>query len=69
MLPFLATGRGDMAKAKSAYGHGKRISPVDVHVGVRVRRHQFNEEFREYVDQQVVSAEAKPLYGSHEAQT
>ena len=26
-----------MAKAKSAYGHGKRISPVDVHVGVRVR--------------------------------
>ena len=26
-----------MAKAKSAYGHGKGISPVDVHVGARVR--------------------------------
>jgi hypothetical protein len=34
-----------------------------------VRRHQFNEEFREYADQQIVSAEAKPLYVSHEAQT
>jgi hypothetical protein len=34
-----------------------------------VRLHQFNEAFREYVDQQIVGVEAKPLYVSHEAQT
>ena len=34
-----------------------------------LRSHQFDEEFREYVDQQVVGAESKPLYVFHEAQT
>ena len=34
-----------------------------------IRRHQFNEEFREFVDQQIVGAESKPLFVSQEAQT
>ncbi len=34
-----------------------------------LRSHQFDVEFREFVDQQIVGAESKPLYVSHEAQT
>jgi len=34
-----------------------------------LRSHQFDEKFREFVDEQIVSAESKPLYASHEAQT
>ncbi len=37
VLPFLATGKGDMGKFGSAYGRGTGISPIDVHVGARVR--------------------------------
>jgi transcriptional regulator with XRE-family HTH domain len=38
MLPFLATGRGDLGKIRSSHGRGTGISsPVDVHVGARVR--------------------------------
>ncbi len=34
-----------------------------------VRSHQFSEEFREVVEQQIISAESKPLYASQAAQT
>ncbi len=38
VLPLLAIGRGDMGKIRLARGRGTGISPVDVHVGARVRR-------------------------------
>ncbi len=34
-----------------------------------IRSHQFSEEFREVVEQQIISAESKPLYASQAAQT
>ncbi len=34
-----------------------------------LRRHQFNEGFREFVEQQIISAESKPMFVSQEAQT
>ncbi len=37
VLPFLVTRRGNMAKSKLGRGRGTGISPVDVHVGARLR--------------------------------
>jgi len=34
-----------------------------------IRSHQFDEKFREFVEQQIISAESRPMYVSQEAQT
>jgi len=34
-----------------------------------LRSHQFDEKFREFVEQQIISAESKPMYSSQAAQT